>query len=123
MATATRIQGNPRLIKRFLNMLTIRMTIAREHGVTVDEGIVTKMLLLERCAPPKAFSDIATAVMKSVDGRAAVLQSYEEAVKSGKGASSRLGMTRFYRSGSHCRPHSGIRTCAGYCTSVGNTPR
>jgi predicted KAP-like P-loop ATPase len=85
MATATRIQGNPRLIKRFLNMLTIRMTIARGHGVTVDEGIVTKMLLLERCAPPKAFSDIATAVMKSVDGRATVLQPYEEAVKSGKG--------------------------------------
>jgi predicted KAP-like P-loop ATPase len=86
MATATRIQGNPRLIKRFLNMLAIRMTIARGHGVTVDEGIVTKMLLLERCAPPKAFSDITTAVMKSVDGRAAILQTYEEAVKSGKAA-------------------------------------
>src|SRR5882672_9818900 len=28
MAGATRIQGNPRLIKRFLNMLAIRMTIA-----------------------------------------------------------------------------------------------
>lgn len=86
MASATRIQGNPRLIKRFLNMLAIRMTIARSHGVTVDEGIVTKMLLLERCAPPKAFSEIAAEVMKSVDGRASVLQSCEEAIKAGKGA-------------------------------------
>jgi predicted KAP-like P-loop ATPase len=86
MASASRIQGNPRLIKRFLNMLAIRMTIARAHGVTVDEGIVTKMLLLERCAPPKAYSEIAAEVMKSAEGRAAILHSCEEAIKSGKAA-------------------------------------
>lgn len=84
MAGATRIQGNPRLIKRFLNMLAIRMTIARSHGVTVDEATVTKLLLLERCAPPKAFTDIASEVMKSADGRAKLLHSYERAMKSGK---------------------------------------
>jgi predicted KAP-like P-loop ATPase len=83
MAGATRIQGNPRLIKRFLNMLAIRMTIARSHGVTVDEATVTKMLLLERCAPPKAFNDIASEVMKSADGHAKILQSHEAAVKAG----------------------------------------
>ena len=55
MATAARIQGNPRLIKRFLNMLAIRMTIARSHGVTVDEQTVTKMLLLERCVRPRQY--------------------------------------------------------------------
>jgi predicted KAP-like P-loop ATPase len=84
MAGATRIQGNPRLIKRFLNMLRIRMTIARAHGVTVDEAIVTKMLLLERCAPPKVFAEIASDVMKSSVGRAPLLRSHEEAAKSGK---------------------------------------
>ncbi len=86
MAGASRIQGNPRLIKRFLNMLAIRMAIARAHGVTVDESIVTKLLLLERCAPPKAFSDLASDVMKSVDGRADSLQTYEEAIRSDKAA-------------------------------------
>lgn len=84
MAGATRIQGNPRLIKRFLNMLAIRMTIARAHGVTVDEAIVTKLLLLERCAPPKAFTEIASEVMKGADGRATLLHSHENAAKSGK---------------------------------------
>jgi predicted KAP-like P-loop ATPase len=84
MAGATRIQGNPRLIKRFLNMLAIRMTIARAQGVAVDEAIVTKMLLLERCAPPKAFTEIASEVMKSADGRATFLHLHEEAAKSGK---------------------------------------
>jgi predicted KAP-like P-loop ATPase len=81
MATAARIQGNPRLIKRFLNMLAIRMTIARSHGVTVDEQTVTKMLLLERCAPPKIFSDIAAEVMRSADGHAASLGVAEKLIR------------------------------------------
>ena len=84
MASASRIRGNPRLIKRFLNTLAIRMTIARTNGVTVDEAVLTKMLLLERCAPAKAFNDIAAEVTKSTDGRAALLQSHEDAAKTGK---------------------------------------
>ena len=84
MAGASRIKGNPRLIKRFLNTLAIRLTIARTNGVTVDEAVLTKMLLLERCAPPKAFHDIASEVTKSSDGRAGLLKSYEDAAKAGK---------------------------------------
>jgi len=84
MASASRIKGNPRLIKRFLNTLAIRLTIARANGVTVDEAVLTKMLVLERCAPAKAFNDIALEVTKSADGRAQLLQSYEDAAKAGK---------------------------------------
>lgn len=81
MATAARIQGNPRLIKRFLNMLAIRMTIARSHGVTVDEETVTKMLLLERCAPAKIYSDIAAEVSRSAEGHAPNLRAAEKAIR------------------------------------------
>jgi len=84
MASASRIRGNPRLIKRFLNTLAIRLTIARTNGVTVDEAVLTKMLLLERCAPVKAFNDIASEVTKSPDGRADILKSCEDAAKAGK---------------------------------------
>lgn len=86
MATAPRIQGNPRLIKRFLNSLAIRMTIAKLNGVSVDEAALTKILLLERCAPPKAYSEIALDVMRSADGKADLLQTHENAVKAGKAA-------------------------------------
>jgi predicted KAP-like P-loop ATPase len=86
MASATRIQGNPRLIKRFLNTLAIRLTVARTNGVTIDEAVLTKMLLLERCAPAKAFSDIASEVTKSADGRAELLRLHEEAAANGKTA-------------------------------------
>jgi predicted KAP-like P-loop ATPase len=68
MTTASQIGGNPRLIKRFLNALSIRMTIARGHDVIVDEAALTKMLLFERCAPPAAYNALAKAVNASGDG-------------------------------------------------------
>ena len=48
MTTASGIAGNPRLIKRFLNALAIRMAISKAHGVGVDEAVLAKMLLFER---------------------------------------------------------------------------
>ena len=40
MTTSDRISGNPRLIKRFLNALSIRMTISAAQGVGVDEAVL-----------------------------------------------------------------------------------
>src|SRR5262245_6210751 len=45
MTTASGIAGNPRLIKRFLNALAVRMAISHAHGVGVDEAVLAKMLL------------------------------------------------------------------------------
>jgi predicted KAP-like P-loop ATPase len=62
-------------------MLAIRAAVARAHGVMVEQGTLTKMLLLERCAPPKIYSDIAAEVMRSADGRAAMLEAGEAAAR------------------------------------------
>src|SRR3546814_12119851 len=56
MIGATGISGNPRLIKRFLNALAIRMTISKAQGVGVDEAVLAKLLLFERLADPKAYA-------------------------------------------------------------------
>jgi predicted KAP-like P-loop ATPase len=53
MTTASGIAGNPRLIKRFLNALEIRMAISKAHGVGVDEAVLAKMLLFERVGDPR----------------------------------------------------------------------
>ena len=58
MASSSQIAGNPRLIKRFLNALSIRMTISRKHGVGVDEAVLAKMLLFERCGDAKAYEEL-----------------------------------------------------------------
>ena len=62
LATASNIRGNPRLIKRFLIALSIRMAIARSHNVTVDEAVLTKLLLFERCGNNNAYDELMTMV-------------------------------------------------------------
>ena len=68
MTTASGIVGNPRLIKRFLNALSIRMAISKAHGVGVDEAVLAKMLLFERVGNAKAYSELTAAVNASPHG-------------------------------------------------------
>lgn len=77
MTTAEGIKGNPRLIKRFLNALSIRMSLARAQGVDVDEAALTKLLLFERCGEPKAFAALAEAIASSDDGAPSLLAEWE----------------------------------------------
>lgn len=79
LTTATKIAGNPRLIKRFLNTLSIRMSIARAQRVNVDETALAKMLLFERCGPEKAYALLLAAINESVDGKPALLAPWEKA--------------------------------------------
>jgi predicted KAP-like P-loop ATPase len=84
MATASRIRGNPRLIKRFLNALAIRMTISNAHGVGVDEAVLAKMLLFERCGEPAAYAELSNAVVADAQGRPTLLAPWEKAAHQGE---------------------------------------
>jgi predicted KAP-like P-loop ATPase len=84
MATASRIRGNPRLIKRFLNALAIRMTISSAHGVGVDEAVLAKMLLFERCGEPAAYAELSNAVVADTQGRPTLLAPWEKAAHQGE---------------------------------------
>jgi predicted KAP-like P-loop ATPase len=84
MTTASGIAGNPRLIKRFLNALSIRMAISRMHGVGVDETVLAKMLLFERVGNQKAYAELTKAVTENPDGRASFLAEWEEKVNAGE---------------------------------------
>lgn len=83
MTSASRIHGNPRLIKRFLNALAIRLTIARAHNIGLDEAAVAKMLLFERCASAKAYEEVAAAVTNDAKGRPSFLKQWEDDAKAG----------------------------------------
>lgn len=83
MTGATHIVGNPRLIKRFLNALSIRMSIARAQGVDVDETVLAKLLLFERVVEPAVFVELATKVNDDAEGRPMFLGPWEAAVASG----------------------------------------
>jgi predicted KAP-like P-loop ATPase len=80
MATSDHIAGNPRLIKRFLNNLIIRESVAQAQGMSVSFEELVKLQLFERCAPAAAFEYLAKQVGDSEDGKPKFLQELEEKV-------------------------------------------
>ncbi|WP_433885407.1 KAP family P-loop NTPase fold protein [Pseudomonas vranovensis] len=84
MTSASGIQGNPRLIKRFLNALAIRMSISRAQGVGVDEAVLVKLMLFERSGNPKAYEELMKAVATDKHGKPAMLRDWEDHIDKGK---------------------------------------
>ena len=84
MTTSSKINGNPRLIKRFLNTLAIRLSISKSHGVGVDEAVLVKLLLFERCGNPIAYSKLLAEVNEHSEGKPVFLAEWESDVASGK---------------------------------------
>jgi predicted KAP-like P-loop ATPase len=83
MTTASGISGNPRLIKRFLNALAIRMTISKAQGVGVDEAVLAKLLLFERLGHPKAYAELIAAASASDTGKPTFLAEWEAKANAG----------------------------------------
>jgi len=70
MSNQSAIDGNPRLIKRLLNTISLRQSIARRHAIPVREEILAKMLLLERWAS-NSFSATCRESANAPNGRSA----------------------------------------------------
>ena len=84
MTTAKQIAGNPRLIKRFLNTLSIRLAVARTQDIAVDEGALGKMLLFERCSSEAAYTELISAINDSVEGKPLFLAGWEKSAQAGE---------------------------------------
>lgn len=84
MTTSDYIAGNPRLIKRFLNNLIIRESVARAQEMSVSFEELVKMQLFERCAPAAAFEFLAKQVGDSEDGKPKFLQELEQSIAKGE---------------------------------------
>jgi predicted KAP-like P-loop ATPase len=83
MTTSPHIGGNPRLVKRFLNTLSIRMSIARNQKVPVDEAALAKMLLFERCGSEEAYAGLVRAINEHESGKPKFLGPWEAAASAG----------------------------------------
>ena len=87
-------KGNPRQIKRFLNSMFVRLTIAgaRGFGDSVNETVLAKLMLAERFQPD-LYEHLATLTMHSDDGRVAELRDLETTAQRGEGAHETKGPT------------------------------
>lgn len=83
LVSADNIKGNPRLIKRLLNALEIRKKVAKFNGMTLDSGVLIKMLLFERCASEGAFDYLAKSVAYSPEGKPEFIQQLEDSLSNG----------------------------------------
>lgn len=86
LTTSPQIKGNPRLIKRFLNTLSLRSSMARIQNVEVDEEVLVKLLLFERCGDKDAYAALVRSVTNSDDGRANILADKEPVARKEKDA-------------------------------------
>lgn len=84
LASAEQIAGNPRLIKRFLNNLLIRESIATSQNISIGFPELVKLQLFERCANSAGFEHLAKAVAASDDGKVKFLADLEGAAKKGE---------------------------------------
>ena len=81
LTSSPEIRGNPRLIKRFLNSLALRASLAERQGVSVDEEVLMKLLLFERCGTADAYGALLSTVNESPDGHSSKLKAMEDAVR------------------------------------------
>ena len=57
LATSPLIQGNPRIIKRLLNVIKMRFQISERRKIPLDEAVITKLVIFERCVDSEIVSD------------------------------------------------------------------
>lgn len=57
LANSPIIHGNPRIVKRLLNVIKMRSNIANRRSIPLDKAIITKLVIFERCAGAEATAD------------------------------------------------------------------
>lgn len=78
LTSAPNISGNPRIIKRLLNTIQIRCRLATKRRMPVDETLLTKLAVFERCTSDKSYEILAKKVLEHSEGKPPLLSELEE---------------------------------------------
>jgi predicted KAP-like P-loop ATPase len=79
LAQSARVNGNPRIVKRLMNVVRMRASIAARRKMPLDEGIIAKLALFERCTDGPASQTLQNAIQAAPDGRPELLDQVERA--------------------------------------------
>lgn len=77
LAHAVHVQGNPRIVKRLLNVVRMRASIAAKRKMPLDEAIIAKLALFERCVDTSATEALHNAINAASDGKLKFLKEIE----------------------------------------------
>lgn len=78
LAHSERVLGNPRIVKRLLNVVRMRAAIARKRSMPLDEAIIAKLALFERCVDSSATEALHNAINAAPGGKLQILQPIED---------------------------------------------
>lgn len=78
LATSPIIQGNPRIVKRLLNVVSMRASIAKRRSMPLDESVITKLVIFERCAGAEATADLYRLIDATRSGKPKIFESLED---------------------------------------------
>lgn len=81
LVNSTHVQGNPRLVKRLLNTVRLRVGIATRRKMPVDEAMVAKFALFERCADEQAIHHLYSMITSAPKGTAPLMAELEGLAK------------------------------------------
>lgn len=84
MIISPKVNGNPRLIKRFMNTLSIRRSLAKVQRIAVNDAMFAKLMLFERFASATSFNALAELISTAPEGKSDILRQLESDVRSGK---------------------------------------
>ncbi|PKL41662.1 MAG: KAP family P-loop domain protein [Candidatus Riflebacteria bacterium HGW-Riflebacteria-1] len=77
LATSPMIKGNPRIVKQLLNVVKMRSKIAQRRGIPLDEAMITKLVIFERCAGADATSSLYR-LIDSENGKPEIFKELED---------------------------------------------
>lgn len=76
LANSPMIQGNPRVVKRLLNVVKMRSSIAQRRSMQLDEAVITKLVIFERCVGADGTAEFYR-LIDSENGKPAILKELE----------------------------------------------
>lgn len=79
LATSSSVRGNPRIVKRMLNAVRLRSRIAKRRGIPINEELVAKFALFERCVPPGAVDRLYALINDAPGGKPGEITALEQA--------------------------------------------
>jgi len=77
LANAPNISGNPRIVKRLLNMVSMRSMLAKKHRMPVDEALLTKLGVFERCTSDESYKYLIKLINEAKEGKPAIIAELE----------------------------------------------
>ncbi len=78
LSASVYVQGNPRIVKRMLNVVRLRARIAERRQMPVNEEIVAKFALFERCVDPNAVTKLYALINEAPGGKPALIADLEQ---------------------------------------------